>query len=77
MIQILRTLQFKQVRSFGVDVWPLCLEHLVKTLALETAVGDSEVDKCHPRAQIRWELNLEKEEFRSGRVGKEKREGEK
>ena len=40
-------------------------------------MGHSEVDKCHPRAQIRWELNLQKEEFRSGRVGKEKREGEK
>ena len=70
------TLQLKQVRSLGVDVWSLCLEHLVETLALETTVGHSKVDKCHPGAQIRWKLNLK--EFWSGRGrGKEGRGREK
>ena len=68
-------MQLKQVRSLGVDVWSLCLEHLVETLALETTVGHSKVDKCHPGAQIRWKLNLK--EFWSEGVGKERREGEK
>ena len=32
-------------------------------------MGDSEVDKCHPRTHVRGQLNLEKEEF-GKRVGK-------
>ena len=39
-------------------------------------MGDSEVDKCHPRTHIRGELNLGKEKlgkrFGEGRLGREK-----
>ena len=40
-------------------------------------MGDSEVDKCHPRTHVTGELNLGKEElegkrFREGRLGREK-----
>ena len=39
-------------------------------------MGDSEVDKSHPRTHVRGELNLGKEElgrvFRGGREGRKK-----
>ena len=40
-------------------------------------MGDSEVDKCHPRTHVRGELNLGKEKlggkrFGGGREGREK-----
>ena len=40
-------------------------------------MGDSEVDKCHPRTHVRGELNLGKEKlggkrFGEGREGREK-----
>ena len=38
--------------------------HLVEALALQAAPGDSEVDKGHPRTEVRGELNL------GGAVGK-------
>ena len=41
-------------------------------------MGDSEVDKCHPRTHVRGELNLGKEKlgggkrFGEGKLGREK-----
>lgn len=32
--------------------------HLVEALALQTASGDSEVDKCDSRADVRWEFHV-------------------
>ena len=58
------TLQFEQVRSLCVNVRSLGLEHLVETLALQAASGHCEVHKRHPRAEVRRELHLEKEEGR-------------
>ena len=70
-------MQFEKIGSFGVHVWPLSLEHLVETLALEAAPGHCEVDKGHSGAEIRRELHLRREEEREGgrRGGGERRGG--
>ena len=40
-------------------------------------MGDSEVDKCHPRTHVRGELNLGKEKLGGEEVWRrERREGE-
>lgn len=52
------TLKFEEVGAFLIHVGPLSLEHLVETLALKAATCYGEVDKCNPRAQVWWELNL-------------------
>ena len=44
---ITHTLKLKEIRSFLVDVWSLCLEHLVQALTLQRAAGHREVHKCH------------------------------
>ena len=56
------TLQLEEIGSFGVDVRPLGLEHLVEALALKTASGHCEVDKGHSGAEIGRKLHLRKEE---------------
>lgn len=56
------TLQFEEVRAFLVHIGPLSLQDLVETLALQAAACHGEVDECHTRTQVWWELNLHGQE---------------
>lgn len=49
------TLQFEEVGALLVHFRPLCLQHLVETLALQTAASHCEVDKGHTRTQV-WRV---------------------
>lgn len=51
------TLQFEEVGTLLVHVGPLSLQHLVETLALQTAACHCEVDKGHTRTQVWRELH--------------------
>lgn len=64
LVNVCLTLQFEEVRAFLIHIRPLSLENLIETLTLKAAACHSEVDKCNTRAQIWWELNLQRRVIR-------------
>lgn len=51
-------MQLQEVGALLVHVGPLCFEHFVETLALQTAAGHGEVHEGDPGTKVWWELYL-------------------